>query len=104
MLQTKDNARPAVVRSPKSPYLKAPNIKNSRIMEVSSTSLRDLIDHYESILSGLLDVHAPVREKTKTVRTNSPWFTPEIREQKIIRRRLERRCYTKNCTLNNVSL
>ena len=73
-------------------------------MEISSTSLRDLIDHYERAFSGLLDVHAPVRKKTKTVRPNSPLFTPEMREQKIIRRRLERRGYTKNCTLNNVLL
>lgn len=73
-------------------------------MELSNTSLRDLIDHYERALSGLLDVHVPVRKKTKTVRPKSPWFTHEMRQQNIIRRRLERRCYTKNCTLNNVSL
>ena len=67
------------------------DINNSKLMENDDSSLNDLIDRYNTTLSALLDVHAPIRKKVITLRPATPWFTAEIQKRKVIRRRLERR-------------
>ena len=46
---------------------------------------------YDTVLSQLLDLHAPQKEKCITIRPNAPWYTDELREEKQKKRRLERK-------------
>ena len=68
------------------------DIKKSGLFEITNTST--LAESYENVLSTLLDTYAPVKTKTVTIRHDTSWYTPEIQEQKIIKRRLERRWRT----------
>ena len=64
------------------------------------------VQKYESLLSALLDKHAPAKTRRVLVRPNTPWFNAEIKEAKCYRRELEhkwrrsklevdRQCYCK---------
>ena len=53
--------------------------------------LDDLIIQYNDILSSILDIHAPVRTKTVTLRPAAAWYSVEINSLKKHRRRFERR-------------
>ena len=83
------------------------DIKNLDLLDNDIASIADLVEAYNAKLASLLDDHAPVRNKVVTLRPKSPWFTPEIREQKLKRRRLERRgrlpvdreIYTQQCAV-----
>ena len=44
-----------------------------------------------AVLSSILDKHAPLRKRVITIRPRAPWYSEEIKEQKVICRRLERR-------------
>ena len=55
------------------------------------TSVTDLFQAYDSTLRSILDIHAPLKKKIKTVRPPSPWFTDEIHQLKLRKRRMERR-------------
>ena len=50
-----------------------------------------LVTFYNSVLTKTLDVCAPMKEKTVTIRHHSPWFTDEIREKKRKRRKAEKK-------------
>jgi hypothetical protein len=50
----------------------------------------DLVTCYNTTLSGLLDKHAPLKEKTITVRPRVPWFNVMVKEAKQICRKHER--------------
>ena len=67
------------------------DIRNLNLLDNDITSIADLVEEYNAKLALLFDDHARVRNKVVTLRPKSPWFTPEIREQKMKRRRLERR-------------
>ena len=67
------------------------DIKNLDLLDNDIASIADLVEAYNAKLASLLDDKAPARNKVVTLRPKSPWFTPEIREQKLKRRRLERR-------------
>ena len=68
------------------------DLKKSGLFEITNTST--LAESYENVLSTLLDTYAPVKTKTVTIRHDTSCYTPEIQEQKIIKRRLERRWRT----------
>ena len=68
------------------------DIKKSGLLETTSTF--NLVDSYENTLSTLLDTYAPIKSKIITLPPATPWYTPEFQEQKIIKRRLERRLRT----------
>ena len=53
--------------------------------------LDDLIIEYNDVLSSILDIRAPVRIKTVTLRPAAAWYSEEINSLKKHRRRLERR-------------
>ena len=67
------------------------DIRNLNLLNNDITSIADLVEPYNAKLTSLFDDHARVKNKVVTLRPKSPWFTPEIREQKMKRRRLERR-------------
>jgi len=45
---------------------------------------------YDSGIRRLIDKHAPLQVKTITLRSNTPWYTEDIREAKHKRRKAER--------------
>ena len=56
----------------------------------SLEKLDSLVQNYNTQLTGILDVHAPVCSKTVSIHPDSPWFTSDLRKAKIKSRRLER--------------
>ena len=66
-------------------------IKDLKLMHDNTLSLNNLVERHNTKLASLLNSHAPVRNKVVTLRPKSPWFTPEIKDQKAKLRRLERR-------------
>ena len=46
---------------------------------------------YDSVLSSILNKHAPLRKRVIAIRPRAPWYIEEIKEQKEICRRLKRR-------------
>ena len=59
-------------------------------------NLEELCSNYNRELEKILDNHAPVKDKTFTVRHNTPWYTKDLRNAKQERRRLERRANKQN--------
>ena len=63
----------------------------SQLYLSQSSDLDSLIDQYESVLSELLDKHAPLITRRITCRPHAPWFDDELREAKRQVRRCERK-------------
>ena len=57
----------------------------------SNLSVSELSDRYQSVLSSVLEAHAPLQRKTISARPSAPWYNNEIASQKTLRRKLERR-------------
>ena len=53
--------------------------------------MNDLCDQYDSELSKVVDVHAPLKTRLVTSRPSAPWYSEEIAAEKRKRRKLERR-------------
>ena len=69
------------------------DVTNSSLSSLFATPLPcldDLISQYNDVLSSILDIHAPVKTKTITLRPAAPWYSEEINNLKKDRRRLER--------------
>jgi exonuclease III len=66
------------------------DITISSLLQSPASDLTELCNQYESVLSTILNNHAPIRSKSITVRPKAPWYTNDINENKIKRRRLER--------------
>ena len=56
-----------------------------------SSDIGKLTEEYNLVLTSILDKHAPAKERTITLKTESPWYTEEIRIAKRERRKAERR-------------
>ena len=69
------------------------NTDNSPLVEnyKSMTSVTDLSQAYDLTIRSILDIHAPLKKKTITVRPPSPRFTDEIHQLKLRKRRMESR-------------
>lgn len=67
------------------------DIRSSSLYNSPSLNLSELCDQNDSVLSLILDKHAPLRKRVITARPRSPWYSEEIKRQKVICRRLERR-------------
>lgn len=63
----------------------------SPILSESSNDLLTLLHLYNSELSSVLDKHAPLKSRMVTIRPAAPWFSEEIKLERRVRRRLERR-------------
>ena len=55
------------------------------------TDVSFAVQEYNSILTGLLDKHAPVKKRVLTLRPNAAWYIDDIKQEKAKRRKLERR-------------
>ena len=62
------------------------------------TSCDQLVLYYDSLLTNLLDKHAPLKTKCITPRTSAPWFNEEILAAKRKKRQLERKWRTSKST------
>ena len=58
---------------------------------LNKSDVNDATSIFNSQLSDLLDQHAPLQTKRIVIRPNTQWYSQLIREQKTIRRRLERK-------------
>jgi hypothetical protein len=68
------------------------DVMKSTLFEVAETSVDTYADLFDSEMARLLDIHAPLRVKTKRCGKNDcRWLSEEAREAKRHRRRLERR-------------
>ena len=63
----------------------------SELITSPRTDLQDAVRQYNEVLSGLLDTHAPVKEKTIKVDHKAPWVNDDVYSAREKRRRLERR-------------
>ena len=66
------------------------DIVNSALYSSPKTVLAELSDQYDSVLSSILDKHAPLQTKTVIQRPVAPWYSEEIATEKTQRRKLER--------------
>lgn len=72
---------------------------NSSLLLHPPEDLHQLVTLCNSVLAAILDKHAPVRRRAMTIRPTAPWYTEEIKSEKKIRRRLERRwCVTQSAS------
>ena len=75
------------------------DIRSSSLYNSPSLDLLELqCDQYdsESVLSSILDKHAPLRKRVITIRPRAPWYSEEIKEQKVTCRRFEGRwCHSR---------
>ena len=69
------------------------DLANSSLLSDSSdhADLDALVGAFNDTLSHLVDSHAPLKTRTITIRSHSPWYTDEIATEKRKRRSLERR-------------
>ena len=67
------------------------DICDSLIKVEENASCDELLEAYNSILTNLLNKHAPLQTKMVKIRTRSSWFNNEIYEAKVQKRKLERK-------------
>ncbi|KAL0147744.1 hypothetical protein M9458_056950 [Cirrhinus mrigala] len=60
----------------------------SDVIDISSPSV--ILSNYHSIISEILQQHAPIKTRNVPATHSSPWYTPELRILKATGRRLER--------------
>ena len=64
--------------------------QNSKLQEVE-LPLDALIANYSDSLKGIIDLQAPLLNRTIVLRLYAPWYSDELRDAKHKRRQLERR-------------
>ena len=65
------------------------DILNSDLIICPADNTVDLANQYNSLLSSILDKHAPLKSKRVSCRPDNPWMSPSIIEAKRHRRYLE---------------
>jgi hypothetical protein len=59
-------------------------------LAVPSDQDTSIVDYYNQSLTQILDHHAPEKTKTVTLHPSQPWFTDELHQAKVERRKAER--------------
>ena len=67
------------------------DILTSPLLKDQAVELNALVDQCDNLLRSVLELHAPLKRRTVTLRPSAPWYKPEVVVQKNIRRRLERK-------------
>jgi Reverse transcriptase (RNA-dependent DNA polymerase)/Endonuclease/Exonuclease/phosphatase family len=65
------------------------DILASSLFSSPATGVEPYLDQFNSTLSEILDMHAPIKSVCYTPRTNKPFFTEEIRKERSKRSKLE---------------
>ena len=63
----------------------------TNLMSNSEPDLDVLVNKYDTTLHDIINNHAPLKQRTVTIRPSNPWYSPEIDEAKKLRKQLERR-------------
>ena len=63
---------------------------NSSLLLHPPDDLHQLVALYNSVLTSILDKHAPVKRRVITIRPAAPWYTEEIKTEKRMQKRLKR--------------
>ena len=63
--------------------------KNSALATALPDDVDEAVEVYNTVLSELLDKHAPLKTRSVAVRTPQPWMNNEIKEMKKLRRKYE---------------
>ncbi|KAJ8034276.1 hypothetical protein HOLleu_21042 [Holothuria leucospilota] len=66
--------------------IQASTLFNSPVVDLSHS-----IEQYENVLCDLIDIHAPVKERSVVLRPSYPWYCDELRKAKRMKRRSERK-------------
>ena len=66
------------------------DLTKSELITNPANTVSSLYSQYHSVLSDLLDRHAPIKSKTCPARQRDPWINEEILESKRVKRRCER--------------
>ncbi len=61
----------------------------SRLFPLPDSDASSLVGHYNSVVSDIMDLHAPTTEKTINIRTCPLWYTKQIKEERKVRKTLE---------------
>jgi len=72
------------------------DLKDSIVLQENITDLPTLVDKYETELTRVLDIHAPEKRRTITVRPAAAWYNSDIDREKRKRWKLERH-WCKSC-------
>ena len=68
------------------------DLEDASLMEKCTVSNADLaVSNYNSIIMSALNSHAPVQQRSVTIRSNTKWYTKKITDEKLRRRQLERK-------------
>ena len=71
--------------------LKKTDIGRSPLLSDPSSDLQEPLHLYNSELPSILDKHAPLKSRMVTIRPAAPWFNEEIKLERRIRCRFERK-------------
>ncbi|XP_031727140.1 uncharacterized protein LOC116396593 [Anarrhichthys ocellatus] len=66
----------------------------------ASASMDELVELYNTSLTSVFDLHAPVKSREVIFSCSAPWFTHELRKIKSAGRVLERRCRHSGLTVH----
>ena len=69
----------------------------------ASASADELVEIYNTSLSSVFDLHAPVKSRIVNFSRSAPWFTHELRKMKTAGRVLERRCRHSGLTVHKLA-
>lgn len=78
------------------------DLRDSIVLQENVTDLPTLVDKYETELTRVLDIHAPVKKRAITVRPAAAWFNGDIDREK--RKRQIRRRWRKSRLVINREL
>jgi hypothetical protein len=65
------------------------DITASDLSKNPKSDINEQVEQYNNILSDIINTHAPLKTRTKTVRPSTPWFNEEIQSAKVERRKWE---------------
>ena len=77
------------------------DIRSSELFGPKPDSMAEASEKYHTVLSSLLDKHAPEKTKTIVLRPQCPWFNQEIHDEKHIKRKLERKWQESKLTVDH---
>ena len=65
------------------------DVRNYCTDQDQERSLEELLTHYNEMLLGTLNKHAPLHENKCKITHRQPWFNDRIKQELVLRRRLE---------------
>ena len=72
------------------------------LSRTSELSIDDLVNDYNDTLNALLQKHAPLKDKSVCLRPSNKWYSEELRYEKQLKRRLERKWMNSRLAVHHV--